>query len=136
MMTSPDSFEGRSPKRLCLQWVNNDFIEPIPMMNYDKRYHTLPPSRSSSDCTEVTPKTPLFKDDLTEVLAEDLLAKIFFGGYLNTIDIIQKISCLSKTLQRLAQSTVKLLDLRACTPALMVKDVANLVTRFKNLSVS
>lgn len=135
MMTSPDSFEGRSPKRLRLQWVNA-FLEPVPLTNYDKGYHTPPPSRPSSDRTEVTPEVLVFHLDITEVLAEDLLAKIFFGGYLNTIDIIQKISCLSKTLQRLAQSTVKLLDLRACTPALMVKDVVNLVARFKNVSVS
>jgi hypothetical protein len=74
-------------------------------------------------------------EDVTEALPDDLLSKCFFGGFLNSLDIVRSLSCVNKRLQTVAQSTVKLLDLRSCK-SLRAVDTSNLVSRFRNLSVS
>lgn len=72
--------------------------------------------------------------DVTEALPDDLLSKCFFGGFLNSIDIIRSLSCVNKRLRKVAQ-LVKLLDLRSCK-RLRPVDTSNLVNRFQKLSVS
>jgi hypothetical protein len=124
--------DGRSPKRIRLEWVGT-ILEAMPCevdtdTDYDNSVHSSDPLTSKQRLS--------FDVDLTANLPDDILAKIFFGGYVNTMEVIQSVSCVSKQLQRVAHEAVKLLDLRACTPALKVENVASLVKRFKNVSVS
>lgn len=91
---------------------------------------------------EETPQTDIEDDendeescdgdlDITEVLPDDLLGTIFFGGYLNTLEVVKVTSLISKNFQRLASLYVKMLDLRR------IQDipVAHLVKRFRNVEV-
>jgi hypothetical protein len=134
MALTRHEMDGRSPKRMRLEWVGT-ILESQPYevdgeSDQDNSMHSLD-SLSPSKRQRLS-----FDVDLTANLPDDILAKIFFGGYVNTMEVIQSVSCVSKQLQRVAQEAVKMLDLRACTPALKAEHVSSLVKRFKNVSVS
>jgi hypothetical protein len=68
-------------------------------------------------------------------LTEDTLGTIFFGGYLNSFEVVKSASCVSKEMVELAKTQVKMLDLRKC-PYLTNSKLQIVARRFPHLSVS
>lgn len=71
--------------------------------------------------------------DILSNLPEALIAQCFFGGYLDSIEVIRNVSCVCKSLRKMAGSYVKMLDLRAIH--MNQHDVGSVVKCFSNLKV-
>jgi Leucine Rich repeat len=74
-------------------------------------------------------------ENLLQSLTEDTLGTIFFGGFLNSLEVVKSTSCVSKELIELAKTQVKMLDLRKC-PHLTNSKLQIVVRRFTHLTVS
>ena len=68
-------------------------------------------------------------------LPDALVAKFFFGGYIDSTTIVSVLSMVSTRVTEIAKESVKVLDLRRCEH-LECTDVGVLVRRYQNLSVS
>ena len=79
--------------------------------------------------------SPLQTPHLFEALPADLLGTILFSGYVDSLEIIHKTSCISKEAMELARSQVKMLDLRMCVK-LHSSNLSFLIERFPMLEVS
>lgn len=74
-------------------------------------------------------------DDLFDMLPDDVLGKVLFSGYVDTIRLINTLTCVSRRTLKVAKETVKMIDLRNCKH-LTVTNLGNITSRFGNLSVS
>ena len=68
-------------------------------------------------------------------LPDALVAKCFFGGYIDSTTIVSILSMVSTRVTEIAKESVKVLDLRRCEH-LECTDVGVLVRRYQNLSVN
>jgi len=73
------------------------------------------------------------KPNPLEMLPDEVLGKIFFSGFVNSIDIITNVTMVSKRTRQVANKSVKMLDLRAL-PKLEAHHVAAIVGRHGNVS--
>ena len=74
-------------------------------------------------------------ENLLQRLTEDTLGTIFFGGFLNSFEVVKSTSCVSKEMIELAKAQVKMLDLRKC-PQLTNSKLQIVARRFAHLTVS
>ena len=72
--------------------------------------------------------------NLVEILPDDVVGAIFFGGYVDSLEVLNNTSCLSKGAMKLAETQVKMLDLRKCSKLKSAK-LSFLVNRFPQLEV-
>jgi len=73
------------------------------------------------------------ENDLLRLLPDDMVGTIFFGGFVNSLEVVKTVSCVSKEMQELAKTQVKMLDLRKCPN---LTNLAFIVKRFPHLTVS
>uniref|UniRef100_A0A7S1VJW9 F-box domain-containing protein n=1 Tax=Grammatophora oceanica TaxID=210454 RepID=A0A7S1VJW9_9STRA len=73
------------------------------------------------------------RSSVIEFLPDEVVAKVFFSGFMDSIEIIRTLSVVSKRLNKIAHSTVNMLDLRGCT-SLTPIDTSSLVSRYSNLT--
>jgi hypothetical protein len=71
---------------------------------------------------------------LFKSLTDDTIGIIFFGGYLNSLEIVNVTSCICNVSMQLAKTHVKLLDLRKCV-VLSNPSLSLLPRRFTSLTV-
>ena len=74
-------------------------------------------------------------ENIVKALPDDILGAIFFGGFVDSLEVINTTSCISKGAMALAQTQVKMLDLRKCSKLTSAK-LSFLVNRFPHLQVS
>ena len=72
---------------------------------------------------------------IVEALPDDLLGAIFFGGFVDSLEVVNTTSCISKGAMALAETHVKMLDLRKCSKLTSAK-LSFVVNRFPHLQVS
>jgi len=70
--------------------------------------------------------------DIVEFFPSDILGSIFFGGYVNSLEVVKTASCICKDLMEIAKEKVTMLDLRRC-PMMVTSDLSVLTKRFPNL---
>lgn len=102
-------------------------MEDTPDTNSDVTHDTFDNDNSASDVDE--------RENIVEALPDDLLGAIFFGGFVDSLEVINTTSCISKGAMALAQTQVKMLDLRKCSKLTSAK-LSFLVNRFPHLQVS
>lgn len=73
--------------------------------------------------------------DIIQFFPSDILGSIFFGGYVNSLEVVKTASCICKDLEEIAKEKVTMLDLRRC-PMMVTSDLSVLTKRFPNLQVS
>lgn len=71
--------------------------------------------------------------NLLDMLPDDMIGACFFSGYLTQFEVVVGPSCVSNRMRRVAQHTVKALDLSKRN--LSTDDIGSIVSRFANLSV-
>ena len=71
---------------------------------------------------------------ILESLPDEMIVHCFFGGYMDTMEVLRSFCCVSRKLQQLAYTHVRMLDLRALTK-LRPADVTKLASNFTGLSV-
>mmetsp|Transcript_24121 Transcript_24121/g.35746 ORF Transcript_24121/g.35746 Transcript_24121/m.35746 type:complete len:341 (-) Transcript_24121:48-1070(-) len=70
--------------------------------------------------------------DIVKFLPSDILGSVFFGGYINSLEVVKTASCICKELAEIAKEKVIMLDLRRC-PLMVNSDLPSLTKRFPNL---
>jgi hypothetical protein len=88
---------------------------------------------SATSLKALTAKTPSESPNHLEMLPDEVIGKIFFSGFVNSIDIITNVTMVSKRTRRVANKSVKMLDLRAL-PKLEASHVAAIVSRHGHVS--
>lgn len=73
------------------------------------------------------------KPNPLDMLPDEVVGQCFFSGFVNSIDIIQNVTMVSKRTRQVANKSVKMLDLRAL-PKLEASNVASIVARHGNVS--
>lgn len=125
----------------ALTMITRYFRTPVTRSAKRRKIAETPSTEESSDSV----RAPLERDQdggeegesssVVELLPDDMLGKIFLGGYVNSIEVSKTTSCISKQFQRISREQVNMLDLRRC-PNLLNGSMASIAARFPNLTVS
>jgi hypothetical protein len=73
-------------------------------------------------------------DTPLKLLPDDILGSIFFGGFVDSLEVVKINSVASRRMQDVAKATVTMLDLRRTM--IETENLASIVARFPNLTVS
>jgi hypothetical protein len=74
-------------------------------------------------------------DDIPlKLLPDDILGSIFFGGFVDSLEVVKTNSVASRRMQDVAKATVTMLDLRRTK--IETENIASIVARFPNITVS
>ncbi|KAI2492232.1 F-box and leucine-rich repeat protein 13 [Fragilaria crotonensis] len=125
-MTAPSS-TPRTSRKCCTpsdKPCKRLKVEDTPDTNSDVTHSTFDNDNSAGDVDE--------RENIVEALPDDLLGAIFFGGFVDSLEVINTTSCISKGTMALAQTQVKMLDLRKCSKLTSAK-LSFLVNRFPHL---
>lgn len=73
-------------------------------------------------------------DDIPlKLLPDDILGSIFFGGFVDSFEVVKTNSITSRRMQDVAKATVTMLDLRRTK--IETENIASIVARFPNITV-